>query len=113
MLQALDAKTRKTLNGDGGAPSPMGFIARDVLLGDRLDEVASMISGTATVANGDTTVTVDVGAAYDGKPVLLTFGEAPTAATIVSGSVAAGTLTITIDQDNTADLDVHYMVDGR
>lgn len=74
---------------------------------------AKFVSGTVTVLDTATTATATVGAAFNGKPVLVTFGEAPTAATIVSAAVAAGTLTVTIDQDNTADLDVHYFIDGR
>ncbi len=43
------------------------------------------------------------------------FAEATTAAAVnrLWGSVAAGNLTITIPADNTADLAVHYIVDGR
>lgn len=74
---------------------------------------AKMVSGTATVADGDTTVVVAVGAAFNAKPVIVSFAEAPTAATVVSAAIATGSLTITIDQDNTADLDVNYFIDGR
>lgn len=76
-------------------------------------DMSAIISGTATVADGATTVAVTVGAAYNGKPVVVSFAEAPTAAAIVSAAVATGDLTITIDADNTADLDVFYLIDGR
>ena len=72
-------------------------------------------AGTATVLNGATTATVLVPAGLSGSPVTVSFAEAPTAASIVHASVGAGPpgsslLTITINVNNTADLDVHYAV---
>lgn len=75
--------------------------------------LGKILSGTLTVLNGQTTITSSVGAAYNGKPVLVSFAEAPTAAAKCWGVVAAGTLTLTIDVDNTADLDLTYLIDGR
>ena len=71
-------------------------------------------SGTATIANGDTTIAVAVGVALNGKLAVVSFAEAPTAATLIfAAPVAGGNLTITIDQDNTTTLDVHFVLDGR
>ena len=75
--------------------------------------LGKILSGSLTVLNGQTTITSSVGAAYNGKPVLVSFGEAPTAAAKCWGVVAAGTLTLSIDVDNTADLDLTYLIDGR
>lgn len=82
-------------------------------LASLLEKLGNILTGTATVLDGNTSVVVAVGAEYDGLPVVCTFGEEPTAAAIVSATVASGNLTITIDADNTADLLVHYMIDGR
>ncbi len=82
-------------------------------LQELIDAQNSVISGVVTVADGATTGTAAVGAAYDGKAVLVSFGEAPTAATWAFGSVSGGTLTVTLDQDNTADLAINYLIDGR
>lgn len=79
-----------------------------------INEINNIVTGTATVLDGNTTVVVAVGAEYNGKPVLVSFAEAPTAADLdVRGAVAAGNLTITITADNTADIDVNYLIDGR
>ena len=75
---------------------------------------AALISGQATILNAATTVIVAVGTAFDGKFGMVSFGEAPTAATILSSApVTGGNLTITSDQDNTADLLVNWSIDGR
>lgn len=74
----------------------------------------AVISGQATVANGATTVTVAVGAAYDGANAVVGFGETPTvAATVSSAVVAGGDLVITTNADNTADLLVNWFIDAR
>lgn len=79
-------------------------------------EVADFVSGTATVLDGNTSVTVTaatLGGTYGGSPVQLTWAEQPTAATDVSASWSGDDLVITIDADNTADVDVYFLVDGR
>ena len=77
-------------------------------------EVGAVQSGTATVLNGATTAVVALGTEFNGALAVVSFAEAPTAAAkIWAGPVAGGNLTINIDVDNTADLDVHYIVDGR
>jgi hypothetical protein len=76
---------------------------------------ALLISGTATVLNAATTVVVAVGDQFDGAVVLCSFAEAPTAAGVDNcwGAVASGNLTLNIPVDNTADLDINWMIDGR
>lgn len=77
-------------------------------------EDAKLVSGQDTVLDTTTSVVVAVGAAFDGKTAIVAFGEAPTAATVVSSApVSGGNLTITTDQDNTADLLVNWFIDGR
>lgn len=77
-------------------------------------ELAKVVFGTATILNGQTSIAVTLGAAFNGKLAVVSFAEASTAALrVFAGPVAAGDLTIAINQDNTADLDVHYAVDGR
>ena len=78
------------------------------------EALALMVSGSATVLSGQTTITVTgLPAGLAGKPVLLTTKEEPTAATSWWGSVTGTTLTITIDIDNTANLQFNYFIDGR
>ena len=73
---------------------------------------AGFAKGTATIANGSTTVVVAVGAAYNGMPVLLTYAESPGLSTRLRGAVAAGDLTITSDLNPAVDVDVHYLIAG-
>lgn len=83
-------------------------------LGALEDAMALMVSGSATVLSGQTTITVTgLPTGLAGKPVLLTTKEEPTAATSWWGSVTGTTLTITIDVDNTANLQFNYFIDGR
>ncbi len=73
-----------------------------------------IVSGQDTILNSATTVVVTVGTQFDGKFAVVSFGEAPTAAVDISSApVSGGDLTITIDQDNTANLLVNYIIDGR
>lgn len=82
----------------------------DVDLGD----LALMVSGNATITNGTTSVVVNVGAAFNNKVPIVSFGENPTAATKVwAAPPSGGNLTIEVDQDPTADTVVHYFIDGR
>lgn len=78
-----------------------------------LADLGKILSGKLTVLNGATSATLTVGAAFNGKPVLVSFAEAPTAASMCYGVVAAGDLTVNINVDNTADLDLNYIIDGR
>lgn len=78
------------------------------------DDRQALVSGLLVIPNGDTDVVQALGSAFDGKIAVVSFGEAPTAASkIWAGPVTGGNLTIHIDVDNTADLDVYYIVDGR
>lgn len=77
-------------------------------------ELAKIVSGSATVLSGQTAITVTgLPAGLENKPVLLTTKEEPTAATSWWGSVTGTTLTITINVDNTANLQFNYLIDGR
>ena len=75
--------------------------------------LGNLLSGTLTVLNGQTTITQLVGAAFNGKPVLVSPAASPTAAAWWRGAVAGGALTLTIDADNTADLPLYFLIDGR
>lgn len=173
-LPTLSSLLTKLLNGEAPAHgSPLGTVASQVRLGDRLNELAAMgatsvstleaelaaitagngaskvgvqdvgtyytganveaalqevgaeladinadladiIDGTATILSGGTSIVVAVGAGFNGKFPVVSFAEAPVAAAIVwAGPVAGGNLTININVNNTADLDVHYIIDGR
>lgn len=99
---------------DAGPGSPMGLRAELVKLGSRLNQLAKIVSGVATVANGTTTEVVAVGAAYDGKPALLSFNTDPGSAAALWGVWdGSGNLTITVDADPGADISVAWQVDGR
>jgi hypothetical protein len=78
-------------------------------------DVDLVTSGWVTILNGQTSVVQAVGAGFNAKPVQLTFGEQPTAAGVkwLSGVVAGGNLTVSINVDNTANLLVYYTIDGR
>jgi hypothetical protein len=77
-------------------------------------DLADILSGTATILNATTSIAVVVGAAYNGKRAVVSFAEAPVAAAkIWAAPVSGGNLTIAIDVNNTADVDVHYVLDGR
>jgi hypothetical protein len=73
---------------------------------------AKVIFGTLTVANGASTGTASVGAAYDGKPVIATLNEVDGVKTVVAAVVAAGTLTVTLSAATTDDRTVAYMIVG-
>ena len=113
-LSSLTNKIRSALDGKTGG-SPLGLQARDLLLGQRLDELASFQGGTATVPDGAAVITADVGEAYDGLPVLCTINGANAGAVYVVSAVwdGAGVLTIRVSADPGADLDIGYFVDGR
>ena len=83
-----------------------------------------MISGTATIALGASQATVTLSAAFNGKPVMVTFKTPTTAISAgaigyLTGEVAAGNLVIShIGKDavlvNLASAqNVYYIVDGR
>lgn len=77
-------------------------------------QLAAIQSGVVTVLNGQTSIAAGTFAGLDAKPVQLTFAEAPTAAAklhyVWNGS---DVLTVHIDADNTADIDIAYSIDGR
>ena len=73
-----------------------------------------LASGQGTILDTATAVVVAVGAQFDGATATVSFGEAPTAAIKISSApVSGGNLTITIDQDNTAERLVNWALDGR
>tara|TARA_Y100000034_G_scaffold136543_1_gene213730 strand:- start:8590 stop:8979 length:390 start_codon:yes stop_codon:yes gene_type:complete len=77
-------------------------------------DVDAIVSGVGTILNGTTSIAVTVGAAFNGKRAVVSMAEAPTAAALVwAGVVAGGDLTLNCDVDNTASLDVNYVLDGR
>lgn len=79
-----------------------------------LENLGKIITGQATVLDGNTSVAVTVPEGYEGNPVIVCFAEGPTAADLdVWGAVSGTTLTITTSADNTADLLVNYLIDGR
>lgn len=85
--------------------------------------VSSFKSGTVTTALASGIGTATVGAAYDGKPVVVSFKNTGVLSGAVipqiKASVAGGTLTVTLIDKNgnafptTADTDVYYLIDGR
>ena len=79
-------------------------------------DLADIPSGLATVLNATTSITVTaatLGGSFGGSPVALTFAEAPTAATLLFATWSGNDLVINVDQDNTANVDVYFVVDGR
>lgn len=99
---------------DNGPGSPLGMRADAVKLGARLNQLSKVQSDVATIANGTTTEVVAVGAAYDGKPALLSFNSDPGSAAKLWGVWdGSGNLTITVDTDPGADVSVAWSVDGR
>jgi hypothetical protein len=99
---------------DNGPGSPLGLRSDAVKLGARLNQLSKLKSGVATIADGDASVAVDVGAAFDGYPVQLTFAGSPgSAAKAYYEWDGAGELTITVDTDPGADADVAWFVDAR
>lgn len=80
------------------------------------DALDVIISGSATILNGQTSIAVaGLPTGLAGKPVQVSFGASPTAAGVkwCWGVVSGTTLTISINVDNTADLLMHYTIDGR
>lgn len=66
-------------------------------------------TGTIVVANGQTTGTASVGAAWNGKPVVACMGEADGTIHVLHAIVAGGTLTVTLSGATSGDRDVHYI----
>jgi hypothetical protein len=90
-------------------PSKLNDFAAEVAA-----EVGDIQSGSGTVLNGATTAVIAVGTEFNGAIAVVSFAEAPVAASkIWAGPVAGGNLTVAIDVDNTADVDFHYILDGR
>lgn len=80
-----------------------------------LTALGKMISGTATVAGGDSSVTVAVGAEYNGKPVVATKATAGGGGFVIDTAiVSGGNLTITSLTPQVApDCAVNWFIDGR
>ena len=107
----LTANQRRQLDtyDPGRSPNPPGAGLSDIL-----ENLGRIRTGTVTVLSGATTAVVDVGAQFNGAPVLVSFGALPTALDLdVFGAVANGTLTVTLSADNTADIPINYLIDGR
>jgi hypothetical protein len=86
--------------GGGCGIGPHLTIGNDVRIAARLNQLAKMVSGVATIANGDTSVDVTLDAALDGSPVQLTFAEsAGSAAKLFYVWDGNGVLSITVDTD--------------
>lgn len=77
---------------------------------------AQFVAGTIAVAIGQATGTANVGAAYDGKPVVATVMQAAADATFVNvlrANISGGTLTVYGPAAATAETIVAYWIDGR
>lgn len=114
----LGERFRKWLDGASGhlkSGNPFGRKADDIKLGTRLNELAEMTVGTATITNGNTSVTVSLGTDYASGKAVVSFAEDPGSATAVwaSAASATGDLVITVDADPGADTDINYWVDAR
>tara|TARA_R110002020_G_scaffold194133_17_gene394772 strand:+ start:306 stop:653 length:348 start_codon:yes stop_codon:yes gene_type:complete len=86
------------------------------LLNSSESDMAAIVSGTATVATGGTSIAVALDASLDGTPAVAVLADSGTSALYVSACEwdGSGNLTITVDQDPTgANCDVFYIVDGR
>lgn len=136
---ALTDKLKDILDGAGGRPSPMAGIAKDALVGTRLnelleadsaldtrvtaaeadiDDLEKIVSGTVTIPLGAATVaTADLGLGdISGKPVTCSLAQAAedgTALRFWGEGQADGTLDINANANATADVDVHYILDAR
>lgn len=69
-----------------------------------------LIIGVVTVADGSTSGTTTVDAKFDGAMVFLTLREAPGSAGSWFGSVANGTVTVTVAADPGKDLAFNYLL---
>lgn len=77
--------------------------------------VDNIVFGQATILNGQTSITVAVAGGFANEDnAVVSFAEAPTAATkIWTAKDGSGDLVIHIDQNNTANLKVNYVIDRR
>lgn len=119
-----------TLNSIAAAVTVFEFVydgpgakARCTCVSSAVGSTSAIVTGSITVLAAASTGTAALGAAYNGKTVLLTM-KTPSAAITAgiatfTGSVAAGVLTVTfVDKANAAvvvsnDQVVYYLVDGR
>jgi len=115
-LAKLNTTLRTWLDATSNAMgNPFGVKARDIKLGQRLEELAELLSGVEQIDNGDTTVVIAVGSDYDGMPAVASIGTAGSSALYVKSCEwdGSGNLTVTVDQDPTQDIVIYYTVDGR
>ncbi len=92
LLATLSAKLRDILNGAGGRPSPIAGIASDILLGDRLNDLADL----ASVANGKGASLIgveDVATNFTAVEIEGVLAELYTAATTAGSDVITDTNT--------------------
>ena len=113
--------------GSGTVFDHSGDAANIILIGCRNETVSAtfgtiqgdteqMLSGHVTIGAAATSVTLSVGAAYTGKPVLVTAAGFPTMPQPkpLTGVVAGGTLTVSCSvAPGVGGLKVYYMIDGR
>ena len=119
-VAALTAEQKRILNAYH--PS-LGVIKPGFDIGKKLDAIISLlnqsnliVSGSSTVPSGAAFIDVAVGAAYDGKPIVVTIAEDPTNTVNVKSAVwdGAGTVRISLSGDpGISNADVFYIVDGR
>ncbi len=75
-----------------------------------VDGLTLIEAGELVIANGATSNTATISGLLPSAYVVATFGEAPTSATKIWAVPSTDSLKIDIDQDNTSDLDVYYIV---
>ena len=83
---------------------------------DNTADLAAMVSGTATILNGNTSVTVTaatLGGTFGGSPVQLTWAESPGTGGVLYATWSTDDLVINCAADPGADTDVYFSVDGR
>lgn len=110
---ALSAADRRILDND--APGGLGGLRGTAKTGKRLDQLAKIEAGTLPFGAGATTASVQLDAALDGAPVLLSFNAAPGSAAKMYGTWnGTGQLTVTLDAaPGGSGTTVAYLVDAR
>lgn len=81
-----------------------------------LDGGSQFLTRTVTIGAGNSTGTLAVGAAFNGKPVVATINQAATDATLthlLRANIAAGTLTVVGNANATSAVTVTCIIDAR
>lgn len=91
LLERLTTRLSRALDGEGGRPSPLAGLAKDLRLGDRLNQLADL--GSATVGKGASLILIsDAGALISATTVEGALAELATRfASIPTSVVLAGT----------------------